>query len=69
MNPLLDAGIPVLAQRDTATLQRIVAALDPTFEPDPAASDFIEKEWYLDYFAEGPVGLPLAEYERTRKER
>jgi uncharacterized protein YbbK (DUF523 family) len=66
---LLEAGIPVLAQRDTATLQRLVAALDPTFEPDPAASDFPETPWYRDYFAAGPVGLPLAEYERRRKER
>lgn len=64
---LAEAGIPVLAQRDTATLQRIVAAIDPSFAIDPAACDFADTSWHREYFAAGPVGLPLAEYERTRK--
>lgn len=50
---LLDAGVPVLAQRDHATMQRLLAALDPTFAPDPAAFDFVEHPWYRDYFADG----------------
>jgi uncharacterized protein YbbK (DUF523 family) len=66
---LMDAGIPVLAQRDHATLQRLVAALDPTFAVDPAASDFVDHPWYRDYFADGPVGAPLAEYEAARSGR
>lgn len=63
---LREARIPVLAQRDYATLQRIVAALDPTFAPDPAAIDFVDHPWYRDYFADGPQGLPLAAYERRK---
>ena len=66
---LMEAGVPVLAQRDLATLQRLVAALDPTFAPDPTAIDFVEHEWFRDYFAEGPVGAPLAEYERAKRAR
>lgn len=66
---LMGAGVPVLAQRDNATLQRLVAALDPGFEPDPAAFDFVDHPWYRDYFADGPVGLPLADYERAKRER
>jgi hypothetical protein len=66
---LMDAGIPVLAQRDLATLLRIIAALDPTFAPDPAASDFVEHPWYRDYFAGGPVGVPLAECEAAKLAR
>jgi uncharacterized protein YbbK (DUF523 family) len=64
---LSDAGVPVLAQRDFATLQRLVGGLDPTFEPDPAAADFVDHAWFVDYFADGPVGLPLEEYERAKK--
>lgn len=64
-------GVPVLAQRDYATLQRLVADLDPSFDPitdgDPQAVDFVDHPWYRDYFADGPVGPPLAEYERLRK--
>ncbi len=46
---LIDAGIPVLAQRDFATLQRLMAALDPTFVGDPAAIDFDEHPWFRGY--------------------
>jgi uncharacterized protein YbbK (DUF523 family) len=56
---LMEAGVPVLAQRDFATLQRLVAALDPGFEPDPAACDFVDTGWYREYFAAGPVGRKL----------
>ena len=63
---LIDAGIPVFAQRDFATLGRLVALLDPTFEPDPAAFDFVDHPWYRGYFAAGPVGLKMVDYENQR---
>jgi uncharacterized protein YbbK (DUF523 family) len=63
---LLDAGIPVIAQRDHASLQRLLAALDPTFRVDPSAQDFTEQSWFREYFAEGPVGPPMAEFERRK---
>lgn len=65
---LMSEGVPIVAQRDYATLQSIVAALDPTFEPDPDAFDFVDHPWYRDYFKHGPVGLKLAEYERLKEE-
>lgn len=64
---LMEAGVPVLAQRDAASVQRLLAGLDPSFSPDPGARDFVDDPWYLEYFSEGPVGLPLAEFERRRK--
>jgi uncharacterized protein YbbK (DUF523 family) len=63
---LMQHGIPVLAQRDVATLGRLLVMLDPTFEPDPNAADFVDHPWFRDYFADGPVGLPLSEYERRK---
>jgi uncharacterized protein YbbK (DUF523 family) len=66
---LMDAGFPVLAQRDFETLGALVAALDPTFEPDPKAFDFVDHPWYRDYFANGPVGEKMADYERAKKAR
>ncbi len=66
---VLDAGIPIVGHRDYATLGRIVAALDPTFQPDPAALDFVDQEWFGDYFAEGSPGLPLAEWEQQKLKR
>lgn len=50
---LTNAGIPIIGQRDAATLGRLVAALDPTFHPDPAALDFADGEWFRGYFATG----------------
>ena len=47
---LLRNGIPVVSQRDHRTLGRIRAWLDPSFSPDPMASDHHETAWYLDYF-------------------
>ena len=64
---LMNAGIPVLAQRDYATLNRLVAALAPTYEPDPEAIDFVDHPWFVDYFKGGPVGLKLADYESAKK--
>lgn len=63
------AGVPVLAQRDFATLSRLITALDPTFTPDPAAIDFVDHPWFRDYFANGPVGAKLEDYEREKKLR
>lgn len=48
---LLEAGIPVVGQRDHATLGRLLAALDPTFAHDPSARDFVDQDWYRTYFA------------------
>lgn len=47
---LTNAGIPIVGQRDAATLGRILGALDPTFRPDRSAIDFVEGEWFRDYF-------------------
>lgn len=66
---LMDAGVPVLAQRDLASMHRLVAALDPGFEPDPTAVDFVDHPWFREYFAGGPVGLKLADYERAKRQR
>jgi uncharacterized protein YbbK (DUF523 family) len=66
---LMSEGIPVLAQRDFKTLGRLVAALDPSFEPDPEAFDFVDHPWYRDYFKDGPVGLKLADYERAKSQK
>lgn len=63
---LMEAGIPIIAQRDYGSMNRLLAALDPTFTPDAAARDFIDHPWFVDYFKDGPVGLPLAEYEARK---
>ena len=47
------AGVRVIAQRDEASLQALVAALDPTFAPDPAARDFPRHPWYRSTFGDG----------------
>jgi uncharacterized protein YbbK (DUF523 family) len=49
---LMAAGIPVFGQRDYATLNRLLARLDPSFVPDPEARDFIDQGWFGEYFAE-----------------
>ena len=51
---LARAGIPVMAQRDDRTLGRILAALDPRFQPAPDARDFVDTDWYQTYFREHP---------------
>jgi uncharacterized protein YbbK (DUF523 family) len=45
---LLRAGIPVVSQRDFATLGRLRARLDPTFVPDPEARDHHDHPWVLE---------------------
>lgn len=44
-------GVQVIAERDFASVQRLLSELDPTFEPDPGAQDFIAHPWYRAYFA------------------
>ncbi len=45
------AGIPVVSQRDFATLERLWNRLDPTHPVDTAARDHHETDWYREYFA------------------
>lgn len=47
---LLRNGFTVVSQRDYRTLGRILRHLDPAYEPDPAAVDHHETEWYRSYF-------------------
>ena len=44
------AGIPLIAQRDHRSLGALLAALDPTFTPDPEAADFVDHPWYRESF-------------------
>jgi uncharacterized protein YbbK (DUF523 family) len=44
---LLEAGIPVVSQRDHRTLARVRARLDPTFVPPEDARDHHEHPWTL----------------------
>ena len=48
---LIRAGIPVLSQRDHRTLDRIVATLAPSHEPDITASDHHQTDWYRTNFS------------------
>lgn len=47
---LARSGIPVMAQRDHASLERLVAKLDPAHVIDPDAVDHHQTPWYRDYF-------------------
>lgn len=47
---LIENGIPVVSQRDFKTLDRVMAHLDPAHQPDPAARDHHESDWYVGYF-------------------
>ena len=46
------AGIPVVSQRDRASLERLLSLLDPGFSPDPEARDFHEQPWYQQTFVD-----------------
>lgn len=50
---LLRDGIPVLSQRDYATLGRLRALLDPAHRPDPGLLDHHETDWYVATFGAG----------------
>lgn len=46
---LLDAGIPVVSQRDFATLERIHAHLEPGYVQDASKRDHHEHPWTLEH--------------------
>jgi uncharacterized protein YbbK (DUF523 family) len=48
---MIRAGVPVVAQRDDATLGRLLHALDPSFEPDPTDVDFDQHPWFVENLA------------------
>lgn len=50
---LASAGFPVIAQRDFASLQKVIGLLDSTFVPDPGAFDFKDHPWFREYFGAG----------------
>ena len=47
------SGIPVMAQRDHASLERLLSKLDPTHVVDARAIDHHETPWYREYFGAG----------------
>lgn len=57
------AGIPVISQRDAASLQSLLASLDPTFTPDRAAADYVQDPWYVQTFVDPPVLSPEPVFE------
>jgi uncharacterized protein YbbK (DUF523 family) len=46
---LLEAGLPVVSQRDFRTLARLRARLEPGFEAPPEARDHHEHPWTLEH--------------------
>ncbi len=46
---LIEAGVPVVSQRDFATLDRLHAVLDPGFTPDPGALDHHDHPWTVEH--------------------
>ena len=49
-------GVCVISQRDHRSLERLMAALDPSHAADPGAFDFVDDPWYRGYFGGGPPG-------------
>lgn len=47
---LVRNGYHIIAQRDTRTLELLMARLDPGFTPDPTSFDFEDHPWYRSYF-------------------
>ena len=47
---LIQAGVPVISQRDFRTLGRLRQRLDPASVPDPAALDHHQHPWTLAWF-------------------
>jgi hypothetical protein len=52
---LIEAGIPVLSQRDFYSLERLHKHLDPSHEIAMDARDHHRGDWYLEYFASSCV--------------
>jgi uncharacterized protein YbbK (DUF523 family) len=50
---LVRSGIQVVSQRDRLSLERIRAAVDPSFEVDPRTQDHHQTDWYLEHLT-GP---------------
>jgi len=46
---LLEAGIPIVSQRDFHTLALLRRRLDPTYEPSPDARDHHDHPWTLEH--------------------
>lgn len=46
-------GFPVISQRDYAALEALYALADPGHQPNPAAIDHHQTEWYRSYFGVG----------------
>lgn len=53
---LIHGGIPVVSQRDFATLGRLRQRAEPGWEPDPQARDHHQHPWTLGYFGGGEEG-------------
>ncbi|MDF1565430.1 MAG: DUF523 domain-containing protein [Deltaproteobacteria bacterium] len=49
---LVEAGIPVVSNRDFATLGRLRARLQPGFVPDPEAKDHHDHPWVVEHRSE-----------------
>jgi uncharacterized protein YbbK (DUF523 family) len=47
---LVEAGVPVMSQRDFATLERVLCKLDPARSPRTDRFDHHEGDWYRGYF-------------------
>lgn len=47
---LIRNGIPVLSQRDYATLELLKQKIDSTYTADPQARDHHETDWYKEHF-------------------
>ncbi len=47
---LLQLGLPLVSQRDFATLDRLRARAEPGFVPDPEKRDHHEHPWFVGYF-------------------
>ena len=47
---LIRNGIPVISQRDFASLQVVYSSLDPAFQADENALDHHQTDWYRQYF-------------------
>ena len=47
---LIRNGIPVISQRDFASLQVVYSSLNPAFQADENALDHHQTEWYRTYF-------------------
>lgn len=46
---LREHGVRVVASRDHATLGRLLAHLDPGFDPDPNAIDYVDDPWFQEH--------------------